>query len=141
MSVQSTQSLPNLFHRYVHLRQTGRSMDEVVNELQDAAYQLPREERKQLGQLVSEWEDKYGHQAVQAPPPPKPEPIKPAITPVQQLPAQTPSSAPFGTRFLDPSKLQGIIRTIEQPVACARCGRPNQKSASVCQHCGYTLAQ
>ena len=114
---------------YIQLRRSGRSMDEAVNELTDAAFRLTREERKQLGQIVNEWEARYGANPRSAPPMAKPD------APVQK----STSPAPFGTSYLDPSKLPAIMRQGEQPVMCPRCGKPNARGVTVCQFCKQAM--
>ena len=145
MVAQSTPDMPTLFTLYVQKRQRGQSMDSVVKELQDAAYRLPRDDRHQLGELVTEWEEKYGSQANMSPqitPPSKSEP--PPLPAVKQaLDIKPPTSAPaFGTRFLDPSKLPGApvpppqVRSGEPTIGCSRCGKANPATNAICQFCG-----
>jgi len=122
---------------YIQLRRNGRSMDEAVNALHDAAFQLTREERKQLGQVVNEWETRYGAQPRSAPPMLKPDaaPSEPAWLPKPASPT------PFGTSFLDPSKLPAaLVRPGEQIMACPRCGKPSPRGATVCQFCNQVMS-
>src|SRR5579859_1644081 len=106
MATDSPPDMATLFTLYVQKRQRGQPMDSVVKELQDAAYRLPRDDRHQLGDLVNEWEEKYGGQMVAPPPPAR---VEPAPIPAPKPPPARPTAnAPaFGTSFLDPSKLPG----------------------------------
>jgi hypothetical protein len=143
-----------LFKAYVKLRQYGYSMDEAVNKLQDAAQELPRKERHQLGNMVLEWEEKYGADPalslqaaptpVQAPPqaPPPPAPPSPAQPPIQRIHANPPETRKqaFGTRFLDPSKVPALSRDVAPPpVSCPHCGTPNPAANFTCSSCGQLL--
>jgi len=133
------------------MRQQGMSMDEVVNKLQEAAQQLPRQERHHLGDLVMEWEEKYGTDPRSSlPPTPVPQPVQSTIAPVKKLeppirrlhtgrlPAQQPTA--FGTRFLDPSKVPELNREpVSPPISCPHCGIPNSASSVSCQACGQVL--
>src|SRR5258708_18729412 len=123
MSVQSAPSISKLFTLYTHMRQKGRTMDDVVQELQGTVYQLPRPERHQLGIMVTDWEAKFV----------EPEPVN--IAPVAQLSPET----AFGTRMVNPSMLPGAIRASGPPIACPHCGKLNPPSVDSCQSCNRPL--
>src|SRR5260221_4816536 len=123
MSVQSAPSISKLFTLYTHMRQEGRTMDDVVQELQGTVYQLPRPERHQLGIMVTDWEAKFA----------EPEPVN--IAPVAQLSPET----AFGTRMLNPSMLPGAIRAIEPPIACPHCGKLIPAGPDHCMNCNLTV--
>ena len=151
-------NLGSLFTLYIQMRQQGRIMDDVVSRLQDAAQQLPRDDRRRLGELVMEWEDKYGKDPRQSPVPTpveEPAPVsiiarvtapvnaqptaQPAVQPIAQ-PKQSLNPAVFGTRFLDPAKLATLARPAEQPtIPCPSCGKPNSPTSNVCKSCGQSL--
>jgi len=121
-------------------------MEETVNRLQEAAQQLPRDDRHQLGSWVMEWEEKYGKNPALSPapepPPEKTTPSPPQIsvkTPPPQ-PLQPAKPTAFGTRYLDPSKIAAITRTPEPPpISCAHCGTPNPAVNTICRSCGQSL--
>lgn len=144
-------SLGSLFTTYVRMRQQGPSMEDVVNRLQDAAQQLSRDERHRLGDLVMEWEEKYGRNPKTAPVPieatpkpspqiPSPPPSTPIVTPMAQ-PAPSRSAA-FGTKFLDPSKLAVLDRKHQAPAvsSCPHCGSPNPPGYNACRNCKQLLS-
>ncbi len=151
------QNISSLLATYIRLRQQGWTMDETVNRLQDAAQQLPRDDRHQLGNLVMEWEEKYGKDPRQSPVPEPPvesdrvsfphsmvipQQAPPPPAPQQSQPKPAPNA--FGTRYLDPSKLAAITqqRTTQTaaPIAsCPHCGSPNPASNTMCRNCGQPL--
>lgn len=123
-------TLSTVLADYIQLRRSGRSMDDAVSEMTDAAFRLTREERKQLGQIVTEWEGRYGANPRSAPPMARPD------APVQKQP----TPAPFGTSYLNPAKIPGaMMRPGEQPVPCPRCGKPNARGLMNCQFCKQAL--
>src|SRR5690242_4696952 len=83
-------TMSTLFAEYVARRNSGSTMDEVVQALQEAAYLLPREERHQLGKMVQEWEAKN----TAAPTPVQEAPTPPSEQPPQRL-TRLPSIAPL----------------------------------------------
>ena len=141
--------LSDIFTAYISLRQGGSSMDEAVEQLTPQADLLPRSERHQLGKLVTTWEANNGAHH-------KPH-RKPAPEPVTQVevkaepPKQASGPTPFGTRFLDPSKLpqppgQSVIRPIEPLPAvatefqlCPNCNKKNKPGEMYCFSCGHIL--
>ena len=136
MATQAPLNMSAVLADYIQLRRNGRSMDDAVNELRDAAFQLSRDERKQLGQVVNEWEARYGAQPRSAPPMLKPD----AVAPQPVVPQKQMSPAPFGTTFLDPSKLPPApVRSGDQTVACLRCGKALPRGTTVCQFCNQTM--
>src|SRR3954452_19800183 len=97
MSYQPVMS--DIFMQYVTLRQGGHSVEETVAKLQSLAGKLERADRQQLGKLVQVWEIRNGKQ------------LKNSATRVvveQTIVPPSPSPVPFGTGFLDASKLPGI---------------------------------
>jgi hypothetical protein len=151
-------TLSNLFSQYVALRQSGKTMDEVVQVMQDLAYKLARDDRHQLGRLVQDWEDQNsGGQAAQTKTTKQPagegssnSGIRRIAAPAANQAAQSPAA--FGTRFLDPSKLPGasvkpadasVIRPISKPsreqLTCPNCGKNNKVGEAYCYSCGHIL--
>jgi FHA domain len=130
-------SKSSLFALYVNLRQSGQTMDEVVQSLQAAAYQLTKEDRRALGRAVQEWEAKNGPKypgATEV----VPAPVRP-ISPVPS-PAPVPAASPFGTRFLDPSKIPGApVTPGKRPRLCPHCGKKNPPTELYCYGCGHIL--
>jgi len=132
-------------------------MDDVVGRLQDAAQQLPREDRHHLGDIVMEWEEKFGKNPNLSPASyPNPDPIPVAPTDIKSLrppppsapplqgtpsPARPPSPPPpaFGTRLLDPAQVDALMRQIQPPVSCPHCGQPNPHGSTMCRACGQML--
>jgi predicted component of type VI protein secretion system len=117
-------------------------MDDVVKDLQDNAQQLPRDDRQRLGQLVMEWEEQHGAEMKQVAPAPRPTPEPVAMMPVTSGSAQQqPQLSPmlFKTRFLDPSKLPDIVRPVEPPIRCSKCGNLSPRSTLACPTCGQSL--
>ncbi|HVO41545.1 MAG TPA: FHA domain-containing protein [Aggregatilineales bacterium] len=129
------QTLGNLFTLYVQLRQVGRSMDDVVNLLQDAAQQLPQDERRRLGELVLEWEGSHGQPAPASARPGGPK-SSPPRTPTPFASQRVPVPLPFGTKPFDPSKITNFIRPGEPTVQCPHCGQPNVRGCTICRSCG-----
>ncbi len=136
--ISSPPTLRDLFSQYVRLRQGGQAMEQVVTDLQNDAYQLPRDERKRLGTLVMEWEAQHGRE---------PAPTRPTVPalpnpPVVQVPtppAPERPPAPFGTRFLDPAKLGQVIQPLEPLIRCPKCGKATGRNMPVCPACGHSL--
>jgi predicted component of type VI protein secretion system len=150
-----THTLGTLLTTYIQQRQQGHAMDDVVAAMQEAAQQLPRDDRRRLGELVLEWEERYGKNPLAAPAPtpaaPTPVPVAPAapvIRPIAAPPAApatgsvavaTRTPAPFATKFLDPSKLEQFAKANEQMVNCPFCGRPNPRGSEHCVACGQSM--
>ncbi|MHB8626200.1 MAG: FHA domain-containing protein [Aggregatilineales bacterium] len=117
-----------------------------MNKLQDAAQQLSRDERHRLGDLVMEWEEKYG-KSPNLSPVPTAEPataapsaeIKPLVQQPRIQPAQPQNPPAFGTRMLDPTQIAALMRQVEPPVSCPHCGRPNPGGSTICRFCGQLL--
>ena len=131
----------SLLTLYIRMRRQGQAMDDVVNKLQDSAQQLSRDDRHQLGELVTEWEDKFGRylQAPAAAPQfSSPQPAQPPPLPPR------PSTRAFGTRMLDQSKIEALV--LQQPtvpppspITCPNCSRVNPVGSLICASCGQPL--
>lgn len=136
MATQAPLTMSTVLADYIQLRRNGQSMDDAVNALRDAAFQLTREERKQLGQVVNEWEARYGAHPRSAPPMLKPDSPSQTAAPAPKQASPT----PFGTSYLDPSKLpSSLVRPTEQGVMCQRCGKSNPRGATSCQFCNQPM--
>src|SRR5579871_6740606 len=113
MAIQAPLTMSTVLADYIQLRRSGQSMDDAVNALREAAFALSREERKQLGQVVNEWEARYGAHPRSAPPMLKPDGQQSSAQPAPQKPpqqqTQSGGATPFGTSFLDPSKLPASL--------------------------------
>ena len=125
----------SLLTLYIRMRRQGQLMDDVVNKLQDSAQQLSRDDRHQLGELVTEWEDKFGRylQLPTAAPVIQPPPLPPR-----------PSARAFGTRMLDQSRVDALARQQPpipppSPISCLHCGRLNPVGSLICAECGQTF--
>jgi FHA domain len=125
---------------YVNLRQSGQTMDDVVQSLQAAAYQLSNEDRRALGRAVQGWETQHG--------PTYPGATEVASTPIRPIPpvpspaitALVPTGSPFGTRFLDPSKIAPAPTAPgKRPRLCPHCGKKNPPTEIYCYGCGHIL--
>jgi predicted component of type VI protein secretion system len=117
-------------------------MDDVVKDLQDSAQQLPRDDRRRLGELVMEWEEQHGTETKQTASAPRsiPEPVTMMSVTSRSGPQQPqPSPTLFKTRFLDPSKLPDIVRPVEPPIRCSKCGNLSPRSTLACPTCGQAL--
>jgi hypothetical protein len=117
-------------------------MDTVVNKLQDAAQQLSRDDRHKLGDLVMEWEERYGEHPNLSPISSTVTAEPPAVPPIQPIRPQPPhpSKPPaFGTRVLDPAQVEALMRQIEPPVSCPHCGKPNPAGSTICRFCGQLI--
>jgi len=128
----------SLFTLYIRMRRQGQPMDDVVNKLQDSAQQLNRDDRHQLGEIVTEWEDKFGRY-LQLPTVTVSQPTPP---PIQPHPPRNQHA--FGTRMLDQSKIEALVNqqtpvTHPAPITCPHCSRVNPVGSLICQGCGQSF--
>ncbi len=129
--------MSDIFTQYVTMRQGGLSVEEVVVKLQPLANRLTRGDRQQLGKMVQVWETRNASRIKGIPPQ-----AVPAVMP------STPAPAPFGTGFLNPSKLPGASPVPDEPKsqgdgpdtkACPKCGKANAMRDPYCYACGQNL--
>jgi transcription elongation factor Elf1 len=133
----------SLFTLYIRMRRQGQPMDDVVNKLQDSAQQLNREDRHQLGEIVTEWEDKFGRY-LQVPQVTQPASMVAPPAPPQPPPPRPANHRAFGTRMLDQSQIEALVRqpapaVAPSPVICPNCSRVNPVGSLICQDCGQSI--
>jgi hypothetical protein len=131
-------------------------MEQVIELLKPASYELHRVERDELGATVMEWEEEEKRrqarpaEAPQQTPPSQPlkrlSPQAPAVQRAvvgQQANVQAVSSPRlFGTRFLDPSKVAHISpepASAQTHHMCLKCGKRNAAASSHCFFCSAPL--
>jgi hypothetical protein len=131
-------SIVDIYTEYVQLRQNGWSNVDSVRQLQPLANELTKDERRQLSQLVQEWEARGGD----------PTELKPPSAPPQsKKQARSKEEIPSIRRIESPIN-QATVRKIE-PVSisadsskrreCPNCGKLNHKGDVYCYACGHVL--
>jgi hypothetical protein len=99
----------DIFTEYVRLRHSGWTMEDAVRDLQPLADQISKGQRQQLGQMVQNWEAREGGNFKGIP-----RHSERSTKPVFQPP---PGAPPFGTKFLDASKLPAPTNQVQKPEA------------------------
>lgn len=149
-----------IFDMYIKMRRGGLSLEEAVARLEGDAFRLPKLERQQLNNDVLSWEDaqsqtqqhrSYTPSGPQRIPPQGMQPIQPIqpLNPIRPIQPPIPTIAapgqratapnPFGTKFLDPSKVEALTAPNVQPVLCPKCGKKNAATSIHCITCGAVL--
>ncbi len=125
-------------------------MNDSINQLQEASHQLSIDERHRLGDLVIEWEEKYGKDPRLSPSvqsaaqPASASGASLSTSPVQRLRSQisqSPESETMGEHFSDPAKSTGqsAKNGAASPIVCPHCGSSNLPNSAICRSCGQML--
>lgn len=146
----------DIFSQYISLRQSGRTMEDSIYELQVHADVLSRGDRSQLGRLVQTWEARDGvnfkqasrRQPIRRLPTDEDEPpIRHGDTPVRNSVIRPigPPKRSSRIRLIEPptvhleSELDEDDDTIDATIPCPNCGKTNPSQESYCYGCGELL--
>ncbi len=115
MSEKPEHSIQNLFETFVYLRRQGASPDYALEELKKLRPTIAPDERKELAQMIRQWEKTEGIRHL-----PNPDA---KIAPVTLVPAEE-SQSPT-----------------ENQLTCPECKTPNPTDARYCYACGTLLTR
>jgi hypothetical protein len=142
----------DIFSQYISLRQSGRTMEDSIYELQVHADVLSRGDRSQLGRLVQTWEARDGvnfkqasrRQPIRRLPTNEDEPpTRHGDTPIRNSvirPIEPPRKVPR-IRLIEPLMAHTELESDgdEETILCPNCGKTNPSQESYCYGCGELL--